>query len=127
MERIFSSDELNKLLVEWQKRLKLGDWNIRLIKCRANKMTENCLGEVNYELSNLTAVIHLLDEIDYPSELFSYDMEQVLVHELLHLVFATVTPDDVGSLKHTLFEQSIEKMANVFIEFKEVLCKGAGK
>ncbi len=46
-----------------------------------------------------------------------YDLEETLVHELLHLTCAPFEPEH-GSLAHTLMEQTIDMLAKTLVRLK---------
>lgn len=61
------------------------------------------------------SVIHIIDPFDYPrNTMFAQDMEQTLVHELLHLHFAPFEPDGEG-LASCMMEQTIELLAGILV------------
>lgn len=113
-EYIIEDDkELTSLLDEWQQRLKLQPWNIRARIAKEKDMElQGVGGECHWTLENRTALINLLRHEDYANELFAHDMEQILVHELLHLHFAPFFKNKVEQ------EQLIDLMASVLVGLK---------
>lgn len=112
---ILTQEELNESLIYWQDKLRLNDWIIELKLKRARNMREDCAGSVNWTLSKKMASISILDSIDYPEDVMGVqDMENTLIHELLHLHFASI--NDVygnGSEVYQLFEeQAIESITD---------------
>lgn len=88
-EVLLSLDELTALCAQWQETLRLQDWMVSLSIARARDMDGPKAAQVRYTIKTKTAAISILDPVDYPpSESFPHDMEQALVHELLHLHFA---------------------------------------
>ena len=79
--------EGQRLLKEWQSRLGLQEWKIRLVEgCKQDDMTvPNCSGCTEWTECNKTARIEMLDPNDYGEGIVPYDFEKTLVHELLHL------------------------------------------
>ena len=76
---------------------------------------------VNWVVKKKTAIIKILDSKDYlldsgPNCLYPQDMEQSLVHELLHLHFAAI--DDYEGLKDIVHEQAIDQIAKSLIKVK---------
>lgn len=118
MSVIFTQETLKSALVEWQKRLRLDAWDVRIGIHRERTFDGGGRSrEISYSIESGKAVIKLLDPVDYPDEDFPQDMEATLVHELLHLKFAAFTPQD-DTLEHRLFEQTVESMANLLVALK---------
>ncbi|MBF1041752.1 MAG: hypothetical protein HXK92_08965 [Lachnospiraceae bacterium] len=107
---------VDDLCRKWQTLLRLRDWDIHVELFSAREFSEeDRQGEVFYDISTGQAIIHLLDvdaKLDTP---FPYDLEKVLVHELLHLHFAIFEPEKEDSLRHDLWERTVEKMAQVML------------
>lgn len=104
----------------WQKRLDLGEWSVTTLIVRASDLKPDTLGNLRWNTSNRTAVVKVLNPIDYelpPSEIGT-DIEYTIVHELIHLQLS-VLPHD-GSTK--LIE---EKVVNRISEALFQLEKGA--
>jgi hypothetical protein len=74
----------------WQQRLKLGDWNLKVILARASELKPKTLGNVNWDSEKKEATIRVLDPADYQMEREAMlrDMEFTVVHELIHLELA---------------------------------------
>lgn len=86
-----------ELLEEWQERLDLQDWAIRLkINCECSDMDdpEYSVGETHWETTNKCAIIRIVSEEQYGNDrIFAYDFEKTLVHELLHCKFSMIDKD----------------------------------
>lgn len=115
---INSQEELEKLGHEWQERLALQNWNICFRLCKLNDLDlKNVDGENSWTRSNMTSIIDILKYGEVNNDCFPYDMELVLVHELLHLHFAVLWPDN-GAEEETEGEQSIEFIAKTLVQLK---------
>ena len=80
---------LSKITAKWQKVLRLRDWEIDINFYRARDFSNlDALGECVFNINSKEASIKILDPIDFETE---YDIEEVVVHELLHLHFAQWT------------------------------------
>lgn len=89
-EVIFTEGELKEKLKEWQGKLRLQDWMINVEIVRQREMSQmNRLGEVEFNVYAKTANISILDPVDY-DDWGKQDMENTLVHELLHLHLAGI-------------------------------------
>lgn len=118
-----TEEALNVLLKLWQRRLGLMDWTIKLELTSLLDFPEsyqNCFGLCDFCEYDLRAHIQLLDPKDYPhlvkSEL-APELEEVLIHELLHLVFPHISRDLTShedSLRYYDFERGLNALARSF-------------
>jgi hypothetical protein len=110
-EVILTEEQLQQKLKEWQKRLRLQDWIIKVRLARALELPENSMGCVHVVLPKKMAIIKVLDPIDYDSSLMlPQDMEDTLVHELLHLHLEPIL-HGIDDSKHIEVEQAIESIS----------------
>lgn len=126
MKCILTQPELEQLCRYWQERLKIQYWDIKIGIYRARDFVkQNCRAEVSWTKTNATAIIRILDPIDYDRDLWPQDMEVSLVHELLHLRFCEADITGEGSLEETMFERAIDHMAIALVRLKrEAGCLG---
>lgn len=84
----FTTDTAKTALEYWQKRLRLQDWDLTLEIVRKSKITTGEFAEVEWSRIYRNAEIKLLDPVDFEEAdtARQKDMEDSLVHELLHLV-----------------------------------------
>lgn len=110
----------NKLLKEWQKRLGLTDWRIRLNdNLTPTDMTEQeDVGCTVFEEATKTARIEILDEKYYGARIVPYDYEETLVHELLHLKLSLLQTN-VSDLQERYAHQIIDDLARAFVDAKK--------
>lgn len=108
-----------KLLREWQNRLGLQDWRIKLVdNCRPENMSlQDVSGDVDWTESTKTARIEILDEQFYGDRIVPYDYEQILVHELMHLKLSLVA-SQVNDLQERYMHQVIDDMARALVDAK---------
>lgn len=108
-----------KCLAEWQKRLFLDDWIIKLeleehpIECDG----EQCSAMHSTKYSIKTSVISIFRKAHAENRITKHAAEHILVHELLHLKypmynFATETPQDIEyrEMTHALIEQMAKSL-----------------
>ena len=107
------------LLREWQRRLGLHDWVIKLVyNCKSEDMTlDNCTGCTEWTEPIKTARIEILSPKEYGSRLLPYDFEKTLVHELLHLKLCLVS-DNVPDLQARYMHQIIDDLARALVDAK---------
>ena len=110
--------DTEKLLIEWQNRLGLMDWKIKLSpNCEPQEMEENCVGCTSWQEVNKTAHICIIDEKYYGERIAPFNFEKTLVHELLHL--KTCLLFDTGNeLQDRIAHQIIDDLARAFVDAK---------
>lgn len=115
-----TSENIQVFAEYWQKILGLQNWNIVCKVVRGHEFSEphELQGQNRYNYSMRYALITLLNPFDHVDENFAYDMEQTLIHELLHAVMAPLDvffPDDQAHL-HLHLEQIINQLATAFCQ-----------
>lgn len=120
---ILTIEQLQQKCTEWQQRLRLQDWEVQIVIRRERDFAvANRSGEVDWTLSKKMAVIRILDQADYgPGIMVPQDMENDLVHELLHLLFAPFSGKlDEDSLEYTTMEQAINTLSAAMVELERM-------
>jgi len=99
----------------WQKVLRLQDWDLEVDIVRDRDMPECCNGHLAINVQWKLATISILAGVDRVRR--DIGVEEVdLVHELLHVVFHNLHPDNGGvSLTHDLFEQGLNLVAEALV------------
>lgn len=107
--------DLDALLAEWQPALRLQHWTITVQYTRRLEAS----AQNRYMLLSLKSKIEIVDPIDYNADYCNepQDVERSLVHELLHLHFAAISPDN-DSPQHVHEEQAVESLARAFVALK---------
>ena len=101
---------------EWQQILGLMDWDV-LVKIVSYEEIDEVSGRVDFAINNKTADISLIKPEGYPFDaLRPYNMEETLVHELLHLHFALFNVE--SGLKAIAQEQAINAIAKALVSLK---------
>lgn len=84
----FDDKELNGYVRYWRRRLRLEHWDIKIRYARARELPEDCAGHIRRVDVKYSAVIWVLDPHDFDPDIpWPHDVERVVVHELLHIVF----------------------------------------
>lgn len=114
---IYTKEKLRDKCAEWQKVLRLQDWDIKTsIERERDMKIANCNGVITINEEHRSATIRILDPLDYsPDEPYPQDMEKTLVHELLHIHLIPMTKDYEGHLA-VAEEQAINMMTSGYIE-----------
>jgi hypothetical protein len=118
--KLLSNDKImQKLLKEWQSRLDLTDWVIKVKEnvspndMQSQDSCGDCIGDTVHK----TAIINIMDEKDYGKRVIPFDKEKTLVHELLHCKFAMI--DDSGNdIVDRYIHQLIEDLAKALVKAK---------
>ena len=107
---------------EWQKILRLRDWDIHVKLVRGWELGTPIARAVT-NIEDNRATVKLVEWRDIPDDIRTdaafADMEHSLVHELLHVMFRPFegkVPDE--SLEHEFVEQAINKLAYALVGLK---------
>lgn len=116
--------ELRELCKEWQRILRLQDWDIHLsIERKAGMHDTDVEAQVRCTQAIKYANIKILDPIDtdnghrIESDKYQSDMEHALVHEMLHIKFDKAL-DGAKRTDKVAFEQAIDQTALALIRLK---------
>jgi hypothetical protein len=114
--------DLQGTCAEWQRILKLQDWDISSVKIVSSREMGNLTqtGSISWDIAHMVASIKLISPEDYPgdaAQFFPYSMEETLVHELLHLRFAGFDVDS-DSPEGLAQEQAINALAHALVTLK---------
>ena len=109
------------LLKEWKDTLNLNDWYILLqTDCKRKDLTlDYADGEVEYEEVSKSAVIRILKKSECDG-FREFDLEEILVHELLHLKFSLLAEGDdwAKDLQLRVLHQIIDETARALVKVK---------
>jgi hypothetical protein len=110
-----TNDDLQALCTEWQKTLRLQDWDITATFARHYEMQEPYwLGQCSANDTMRSARIKILDPNDHHEKLADQDIEETLVHEQLHLYF----PGSDDPARDLSLEQGINAVAKALVSLK---------
>ena len=108
---IMTDLELIQECRRWQWLLGLSHWLIDVKTVRGVEIGDNC-GQNDYSQVDETSLIRIKLPEDYHGY-FEYDMEAVLVHELLHLLL-----DVVIDSRNVCYEQVLSRLSRVLVGLK---------
>jgi hypothetical protein len=112
---ILDMEQMEERLAYWQKQLRLQDWVVEVKFERGYELGEN-IARIRPYSHNKRAVISMMAPGDYsPHEILPYDMERILLHELLHLHFWPLTKDDG---ENDAEEQAINAIAEALLSLE---------
>ena len=101
-ERAECHSFITERLSVWQKRLKLEDWNVKILLARTSDLRPKTLGNIHWDSETKEATIRVLDPADYElaHDAMLKDTEFTVVHELIHLeltsLLSTVTRSEAS-------------------------------
>lgn len=123
---------LRELCALWQKRLRLQDWNVRLEVVSAKDL-DGGFANCRTVLREKAALIRVTDPADSTSAdtevVGGRDVEEDIVHELLHVACEPFSPDDRNSTEYEAIEQAVGVLANCIVRLtrSEETRSGAGE
>jgi hypothetical protein len=109
---IKDQEHLDALLTEWIDILGLNEWEIYA----KFSMPPDSLARNNYNYVNKQSTIIIMPENCY-DYVFAWDMEETLVHELLHLKLHVLDPHGDG-IEYGIFHSKLEEMARALVKAK---------
>lgn len=77
-------------LAEWQQRLRMADWDMSVSIVSSDELRGG-IGDVDFDLAPRDAKIRILDPNDSTDD--RYDAEEILVHEMIHVIMARIEDD----------------------------------
>jgi hypothetical protein len=113
---ILTLEELLERLAYWQTHLGLTEWEFVLKVGRFSGLRD-CQADVNWNLSKRQALIKILDAADYDANGFDWpqDMEESLLHELLHCHLAVLHREDETDLAEIGHEWAVNSLARALV------------
>jgi hypothetical protein len=109
--------DLEALLAKWKPILRVSDWEIKIKWVKQYAMGNNDAdGTCCHTAAAKAAVIKILEPEDFDpgSGLWLQDVEDTVVHEMLHLHFAAL-PRHEGT-DHIVFEQAIVSLTSALLD-----------
>lgn len=118
MSRLMTIQRMRRLLVEWQRLLRLQDWDIELNFVHHHNLSRGGFGEIDWTLEKKIATINMvyLKEV---SKALEYNPEKTLVHELLHLRFSIVCRTKEGSIEDGIHEAAVDQVARALVKLRK--------
>ena len=104
----------------WRPVLGLRDWTVKATLSRHYDLSESDReGECEVNEEHRFVRIWLLHPTDYaPDAIFEQDHERTLVHELLHVHYEAVKPDEDDARGLVAIEQSINAIAEGLVKLR---------
>lgn len=125
MRIILTDDELRACCCEWQRRLRLQDWDITIKRVRSSAYRDGTAkaGDVEVSQEKRMAVIRVTEPDDYDNQQnpdfgIDQDMERTLVHELVHLHFAPLWHVIKGDIEDRFEEHAVNAISAALVAMK---------
>ena len=108
------STTVDNLIKTWIILLRLEDWDIswHIASQKADDVSADALAEVQVESSIKWAHITIGPEDRFKREP-DRSLQQVLIHELLHIKFALIQPENLDTTEYRVQHQLIDELATV--------------
>lgn len=112
-EEILTEKELNDLCRSYQKLLRVQDWQIEVKIVGAHTLGEDVEGDFRASLNTMSAVIRICSPETFQSDPVSpvLNMRRILIHEMIHIVFSTLGPNEKDEVKYSVWESGIDRIA----------------
>ena len=112
MNKIYTEKQLNRLCKEYQKLLRIRDWNIHVSLVPEGEI-QNASGCHNSDLGLMCSHIRICNEESFTPRHATpeLNMKQVLLHELVHITLSALGPRDEDEVRHELWESGIDRIA----------------
>jgi hypothetical protein len=118
MKRWPTGTELKRLCETWQKLLRLSDWNIKIRYARSREMLDEESASIGWGRCTLNenhkrAEVLVLHPDDYMDDEGRMEIEQTVVHELLHVSLHGIAGHD--DVVERVEEQHINLIAELLV------------
>ncbi len=121
-ECIYTIEELKERLAYWKDKLHLQDWNIDIQIVPVTTMVGGNWPEAELLscYGNASAKVRIIRPEDYAGaeNFFPQNMEQALVHELLHLYYSDIEPDEENKQQYNCWHRKLDNMATLLVEME---------
>jgi hypothetical protein len=118
-ECILTQEEVEVLCKDWQERLGLENWDIKIWVTKAMDIEDGkASGNCNFVVKKRTALIKIIRHEDWDFPRWPHDMEGTLVHELLHCHMCGFDGSEKDSAEDINMEQVVEQLAVTLVGMK---------
>jgi hypothetical protein len=115
IECILAEPQMQDKLKYWKSILGLEHWEIKFQFKRQRDMKPEQQAYVSWVIPKASASIIMVCHDDYDNAVWPQDMEQSLVHELLHIKRSAFDNFEDGTLQDVMHEQYIDSMAKIIV------------
>ena len=111
-----SEEELQTWCAKWQKILSLKHWSVQVKYEKKHRMAAGSYAEVFCKTGILSAVIKIMDPMDYDDPYIPQNIELSLLHELIHIPLMMFSKPEEGTTEDVLQEQFLELMSRALLQ-----------
>ncbi|HYE58336.1 MAG TPA: hypothetical protein VD948_07505 [Rhodothermales bacterium] len=117
VSHVIAPDQMAGYVAFWQRQLRMLDWTFEARIVRRHEMSvASRIGEVFWNNHHKRARVSLLDPVDHdPTSVVPYDMEEVLVHEMIHPLYGKHTAPETDGAAYDAMEVSINMLAQALV------------
>lgn len=112
-DRKARKQEAKRLIKIWKKRLNLDDWRV---KFKYVDLEEGSGAQIETNRCRQTAVIWFNTGIRLKNSFDTITLEEIIVHELVHIHLVSMFPPVDGSMREVVAEQAVNKLTLAFLK-----------
>ena len=121
-ERVYSLSQCRERVELWKRRLGLTGWRINVDFAHQMNLDENTQGQIKIYAYSRTASILLPSPETYSNDVYPLqDMEDTIIHELIHIVFDAIDAKEKSNTEHLMYERGIRAMSQALLDAYEGL------
>ena len=125
-KRVYSLSQCKERIQLWKRRLGIADWTVHVNFVHQMTLLENSQGSVTIYAFSKTAAILLPSPETYSNDVIpNQDMEDTIVHELIHVVFDVIDATEKSNTEELMYERGIRAMAQALLDAYEGIDGGA--
>ncbi|MEM3554252.1 MAG: hypothetical protein QXU79_00305 [Candidatus Micrarchaeaceae archaeon] len=109
--------EAQKLVNEWKPVLGLSDWDVRVQVVPSGEEEAPCWTVFVWTTREATITVRA-DAFLRGALGWDVNLEQAVIHELLHLLFPMVNQSDTEDAEYSIFEQALNSLAKAFVNLR---------
>jgi hypothetical protein len=113
-----AAEHLGPRLEFWKSRLKLQEWKVEVVQTKGSELRPGTVGNIHWDGIDKTARIRVLAAVEYkrPYRTAVKEMEETLVHELIHLELASLPRTDAT---HWEEESAVERLTQALLSLDQ--------
>lgn len=110
---------LDAMVQKWARILRLQDWDITIAMVDKRDLSlENVAGEISWNREHQQAEIRIMDPSQRPADMMETDIEETVIHELLHLHACPFDTFEVDSAEYYALELFINRVSQALLKLE---------
>ena len=119
-KRVYSLEKCKERVELWKRRLGIADWTVFIAFVHQMNLLENSQGQVAIYSHSKSASILLPSPETYSNDARpNQDMEDTIVHELIHIVFDVIDAKEKSYSEDLIYERGIRAMSQALLDAYE--------